>query len=503
VNLYDVDTFGGLDADTDRLLETCFENHEAYTSAMAHQHYLVLGRKGSGKTAIFRKIINTNQPDVFSLGLTFADYPWHHHDKQESVGVPEEERFVHSWKYLILLSLSKVLLNNDQSQPWCDEAVDQLSKIERFIVDSYGTKNPDITQIFIPHKVLQFNAFLEVTLGAFKGSLGAKPVPVEELPTIISEVNTNLSNAVIASLNPELDYYICFDQLDLGFNPLDNKYRNRLVGLILAARDINLKAKQSQKKLSVIVFLRDDIYQTLRFEDKNKITEGFMSRIEWDTSRTKTSLKQLMEKRISTKMGIPEKDSWDATFDENELMTGRQSKYNHIIDRSFLRPRDIIKCCNEILGAYKKRIETPLSSPKRSSDKFDNRDIQAAHIEYSRYFLNELDDEIFKHIPGYENYIEILKNLDSLQFTIEDFNKALEKRKQLLAINDNPALILKNLFDFSIISYYSPGGGGYGGAEYVWKYKDPRAQFNEIATSFRVHPGFKEALGLRRYTRSD
>ncbi len=38
--------------------------------------------------------------------------------------------------------------------------------------------------------------------------------------------------------------------------------------------------------MSVIVFLRDDIYQMLQFEDKNKITENNVSIVEWDRPGT-------------------------------------------------------------------------------------------------------------------------------------------------------------------------------------------------------------------------
>ncbi|HCM6635054.1 TPA: hypothetical protein N3024_001565 [Klebsiella pneumoniae] len=101
---------------------------------------------------------------------------------------------------------------------------------------------------------------------------------------------------VLASLNPEHKYFIAFDQLDLGFDNKADDYISRLIGLLLAGRDINIAAKNAQVKFLVTVFLRDDIYNVLRFEDKNKITENFMSLIEWDTPRTTKTLKSLMEK---------------------------------------------------------------------------------------------------------------------------------------------------------------------------------------------------------------
>ena len=127
LNFSVVENFGAIDADEDQLLRDCFQNHPAYTAARAHQRFLVLGRKGSGKTAIFKRLITEREHYVFGFGHTFDDYPWPHHDLQAQAGVPEERRYIHSWRYLILLTLAKILLNIDQSQPWDETALEPLT----------------------------------------------------------------------------------------------------------------------------------------------------------------------------------------------------------------------------------------------------------------------------------------------------------------------------------------------------------------------------------------
>jgi hypothetical protein len=261
LNLAGISDFGGIDADADALLDSCFEEHQSYLAAKGHTRFLILGRKGAGKTAIFRKLIRLKEPLVFSIGHTFDDYPWYHHDRQAVAGVPAEERFVHSWKYLILITLSKVLLNWDSSQPWDDDALEPLSRIERFVVDSYGTRDPDVTQVFAPSKTLKLRGSFGVNIGAVRAGVDAERLSIEHLPLVVQEVNKTLVSAVCAALNPECDYYVCFDQLDRRFDPNDPVYKDRLVGLLLAARDINKAARDEGRKMSCLVFLRDDIYQ--------------------------------------------------------------------------------------------------------------------------------------------------------------------------------------------------------------------------------------------------
>lgn len=489
-----IKTIGGIDADTDDLLMQCFQNHTSYNEIKDLEKYIVLGRKGTGKTAIFKRFLNQKNPDYFCFGHTFSDYPWHYHDKQAKIGVPDFDKFTHSWKYLILLSLSKILLNQDQSLPYDDNSLDMLSKIESFIVDSYGTRDPDVTQIFTPSKKLKVSNNLKVDLGVLKGGVTAEGVPMEYLPTIIQEVNLNLTEYVIGSLNPDNRYHILFDQLDLGFDPTNPEYNNRVIGLLLAAKDINRVAKDKGKKMSIIVFLRDDIYNSLKFEDKNKLTQSSASIIEWDNPGSHT-LKELMERRLTQvlKETEDEKIKWEDVFDETQLMTGKQTKYNYITDRTFLRPRDAIQFCNEIIKTHR------LNDDKENL--ISNKDINDAKAEYSKYFLDELDDEIHKHIPKYQNILEVIKSIGYHQFDMDDFNNAIDKKKYLFSEEINSYESLKNLFEFSIIGYYKAGGSGYGGSEYIFKYKNTRSQFEEGAKTYRVHPGLIDFLGLKRATK--
>jgi hypothetical protein len=489
-SLLEVESFGGIDAEADILLDECFQDHEAYLDAVSHKRPLVLGRKGSGKTAIFRKIIRTRKSSVFAFGHTFSDYPWQHHKLQESIGVPEELRYVQSWLYLILLTAAKILLNQDSSQPWNERAFEELERLERFVIDSYGSRDPDVTELFTPTKRLRIRPHLRIAKEWLDLGLDLEELPVNELPRIIQEVNKNISAAIIESLNPEHDYFICFDELDRGFDPRNKSYAHMLTGLILAAKVLNGLARNGEKKFSVVIFLRDDIYHTLRFEDKNKITENFATRIEWDSPRTRWTLRELMERRFTKVIGNGAV-RWRDVFDETQEMPGRQKKYQHILDRTFCRPRDIIKFCNVILEAYKSR--------RPAQTKFANDDLNNARPSYSEYLLRELDDEIHKHIQHYEDYVSLLKKIGAGLFSREDFELAFRESTSLFTPGITPVEILRQLFEFSIVAYQRTGGVG-GGSEYIWRYLDSRARFDEGSVYFRVHPGFIEALGLKRYT---
>ncbi len=484
LQLSEIKDFGGIDADADELLRECFQDHPAYMAAKAHERFLVLGRKGSGKTAIFKRLITEREPNVFSFGHTFDDYPWAYHDLQAQGGIPEERRYIHSWRYLINIGLAKLLLNVDQSQPWDESAIEALGDLEDFVVDSYGSRDPDLTQLFQPQKKLRFKGSLKLSIASIEG----ETVLVKELPLHIQEVNRSVQQSVLTSLNPEHDYYVCFDQLDLGFTTDDPRYAHRLIGLILAASDLWKAARDAGKRFSVVVFLRDDIYELLHFEDKNKITENNMVKVEWNQGGDDLTLKGLMERRFGQVSGSEGNVPWDDLFDETKEMPGRQTKYAHICDRTFLRPRDMIKYCNEVLVAYK-----GASNDGQPEPKFDNATVIAARPTYSAYLLRELDDEIAKHIPEYKEYLEVLKRVGSVHFSPARFEEEWSKRASLKEMSSGKAL--EELFEFSVIGYLKSGGGG-GGSKYVWRYLDAGAKFDPAAETFRVHAGFKESLDL-------
>lgn len=389
--------------------------------------------------------------------------------------------------------MSKILLNHDASQPFSDQASISLSALESFIIDTYGTRDPEVSRIFRPATELKLDGSFETNFGFFKSNANTKIVPISDLPAIAPEVNANIARHVISALNPSNEYFVLFDELDIGFGPNDDAYHLRLIGLILAARDLRLEAAEHNRNLRIIIFLRNDIYSALRFEDKNKITEGFLEEIAWDQPGSEHTLKGLMEKRFSTLLGIPEEGAWNVVFNETREMTGHQTKYQHIVDRTMLRPRDVIKFCNSILPLYK--------ADENRKGQFDNEHVNSAREDFSNYLLNELTDEVFKHLGDHDKYFELLRELEALQFTPERFDEACRNRPDLVPSLSGSREILASLFEFSVIGYYQPGGTR-GGATFVYRYKSPQARFNPNAQQYQVHLGLQEALGLKRYHRS-
>jgi hypothetical protein len=196
-----------------------------------------------------------------------------------------------------------------------------------------------------------------------------------------------------------------------------------------------------------------------------------------------------MNKRFSKVLNIPEENAWEVVFQEDLQMPGRQSKYQYMLDRTFKRPRDIIKFTNEVLRSFKQ--------DQSRSEKFQNPNIITARIEYSKYLRKELVDEMHQHFPKESIAFDMIRSIGFQSFTVTRFK---EEHKALLERDPaapSPSTILKELYNFSVITYLKVGGAG-GGSEWVWKYEDTDAEYDERANVFRVHSGLKEVLGLKQ-----
>jgi hypothetical protein len=95
--------------------------------------------------------------------------------------------------------------------------------------------------------------------------------------------------------------------------------------------------------------------------------------------------------------------------------------------------------------------------------------------------------------------MELLRSIGVWQFTFEELEKCFFASPKL-ANQGSAKDLLQELYDFSLIGFYRPGGRGYGGSEYVFKYKEPRTRLDSAATRFRTHPGLIDVLGLKRFS---
>jgi hypothetical protein len=96
--------FGRFDAESDpNLLDYFVVTGTAREAAEGQQ--LVVGRKGSGKTALFRHLADRLSRDGYVVDLDLAEYVFRVHRGLLEQGIGREFAYTSSWRLLILTSM--------------------------------------------------------------------------------------------------------------------------------------------------------------------------------------------------------------------------------------------------------------------------------------------------------------------------------------------------------------------------------------------------------------
>jgi hypothetical protein len=476
VSLSKFDTFGDVAAEDDAVLDY-FLSTNAVQRVEKGDAFLVLGRKGTGKTAIVR-YLTEGKRNPLSKALNLRGYPWNVHASRIDHGASEIEAYVSSWRYLVAVELATLVAADAKG------SVSQHAKpLKQFLHDNYGGTSPNLSDILRPNNLKLEKFSLEPSvMGNKLGSVSLNRTGKDHQFGL--ELNA-LSNSILAAVEAASTdaklgaLSLHFDELDHGLSELHEARSKMLIGLILAARDIKRSAQRSFGTVNPVVYLRSDLWDDLQFSDKNKISQTLTFHLEWAPD----TLLDLVETRLKAKLSP--KTTWD-DINDGALMRGSQSKWNHILARTFLRPRDVISFLNTALGQVKKRTGEPLI--------FTNKDIVASRENYSSYLKQELDDEIRPHWPFWDEALQACSAISTITFDRGDFEREYGRRKSA----NNPVTFeeaLQYLYRFSVVGYERRSG--YGGSSWAFQYTDPQAGWDAGASRFKVHPGLKEYAKLR------
>jgi hypothetical protein len=477
VSLSAFDTFGDVAAEDDAVLDY-FLATNAVQKIEKGDAFLVLGRKGTGKTAIVRYLTEGKKKNSLSKALSLRGYPWNVHASRVDHGASEIEAYVSSWRYLIAVELATLVVADSGASK-----SKSASPLKQFLKDNYGGSNPELADILRPNSLKLEKFSLEpAVLGNKLGSVTLnRPDNDHQFGLELNALSNSILESVekVASEAKLGSLALHFDELDQGLSELSDARSKMLIGLILAARDIRRSGQRQYGSVNPIVYLRSDLWDDLQFSDKNKISQTLTFHLEW----TPESLLDLIETRLRAK--LPGSAAWiDVT--DGALMRGSQSKWNHILARTFLRPRDVIRFLNTALDEAKKRSDEPLV--------FTNKDIVASRENYSAYLKQELDDEIRPHWRFWDEALQSCSAISTITFDRENFEVEYGCRKsEKNSVTFGEALEL--LYRFSVIAY--DRRSGYGGSSWTFQYTDPQAGWDAGSSRYKVHLGLKEYAKLR------
>ena len=468
-------SIGQPSAEEDPVLEY-FLTTDAVRQVEDNEVFLILGRKGSGKTALVKHFTKDHGKNPYRRPLNLRGYPWTLHSDLADSQVGEMETYVASWRYLIAAQAASACLE----AKFANE-IAQESKLRSFFNTNYGAPTVDVDKVFSPTKIVIDKAVLQPKIAGQELGLiefrSVRPGFGQQIDAVATEIIRLVGETMRYRGRNHIELH--FDELDVGLEKFDRSRELLIVGLILAVQSFRGFSVKSDQIVRPFVYLRQDLWDTLAFSDKNKISRGPALVLNWHSN----SLFDMVNARLQKIADV----SWSDLIDER-LMRGTQQKWDHILSRTLDRPRDVISYINIIL------------EQKKDRELLSNEDISSVRAEYSTYFKEELDDEIKAHWPHWEDAVSALRDIGYITFTRSQFDEAYERQRSKDNRIEDAGGALSRLFEYSVVSYLRPRRGG--GSDWVWKYKDRTANFDARAERFRVHSGIVEFANLREERRT-
>lgn len=440
---------------------------------LSKETFLILGRKGTGKS-LLSEYINKKakeSPQWFSKINSYKDFKFHQllHLKSDDIS-PNE--YLSIWEWVCLIDLANILIEDEGiSDISSKEVIDKFVKNNHFSFGLDANKLIEATkQKKINGSLLKFSADYQLTS---KESHGSYLNYLEGLRNIVFK----------ALSSSQSQYTLFYDELDDRFR-LDDVYRNGIISLIKTVDKLNMLFLKNNINAKIVLILRSDIYAILNDPDLNKIKMDNSIELVWGKSLDETSpLFDLVIAKISSSVpqfkAFSRDDILKALFPDNPIWN--ISPFRFILQRTFLRPRDIIVYLNLIIE----------NNP--DSICFDGESIRNQDDNYSDYFMQEIRNELSGHLEDkqIDEALLLLKQYGKKFFDYKSIKKYFEANSSQyknIDIDDT----LRILFKHSVIGNARQAKEN---SKYYWAFRDHRTEV-DFSKPFVVHFGFNRTLSL-------
>ncbi|UVK90207.1 hypothetical protein LOY52_09090 [Pseudomonas sp. B21-051] len=426
-----------------------YEDYHKLMPALSTEQFIVIGRKGSGKSAFaeFVSAKSKSTPNLFSQFIRASEFQI----EKAIQSVAGKESSVDSesfFLWLIYTNILKMFSNNAAIQE--DKSYELLRQFLNKNSGYINIKDFEIKGLVEKHgfdvSIEQFKRFFRLKMNRSLEIKSERASFDKLLPHLEEVIVAALSS--VAERDNKNSYSIFFDDLDVWFNSSSRESSDSLVSLIRACRRVNNTVFGANEiRAKAIILLRDDIesYISARYADTAKILASYSIKINWyqeDYSgadfEDKLSLKRFINKRIAyafNKAGksFDSEDPWSALVDN---MSGERSSFKHVVNKTLFRPRDLLLFFKPLEnGSY----NFPLS----------RYEINTLSVSYARELAKEVKNELSSFYSGtqVENIFGAITEIARTKTKYEDALKIIESNCKDVVPKD----VLEDLFLRSIV----------------------------------------------------
>lgn len=465
LTLRDID-LGDIEAEADHKLSEYFIETDFARDAVSGTGATFLGRKGSGKSALFtqlpRLMHESGQDEVIVRLLTPDNYAWAALKGYREQGLLLEHAHTNAWRYTLATEIAVAIVADGRTWPAaCRDAVDGLAQ---FVRSNYGDPNASFGRsagsLIAGLRTLNLSAF-GFGVAVERGQTADAPVTPAVTAAILERIQIVLQEGRVV---------VAIDRLDDSWDA-SSESQSLLVGLLKAGRELNntLGARsQVGRGLRVVSFLRSDIYDQLRFDDKDK-HRASERLIVWTPDLLSTMLSRRLPGGVRA----------DDLFERGE-MRGGITPVNYIVKRTFLRPREVLQ-----FAGY------AIQTAGMDSTLITKDQVRAAEDRYSTAKVADLKQEYQKAALDFEPLLESLRDGVHRYDSFHEFEEVFARKAPALLERLGFQRILEVLFEASVIGI-RPGNAG-----------SPRFKSEDAnlvlpaAGAIYIHQGLGDGLRIR------
>jgi hypothetical protein len=442
---------GSLAAENDTMLSNVFVD-AGYLDRLSDANegaFLILGRAGSGKTALIRQLrdrhSHVTQLDPEELSMQYL---------QNSVlrtvagwGVNLEIFYKYLWRHICILELIRMRYGDAADaassvngilkfiDPQIRESL-RTRDISRSYLDSYGDSywvKTDSRVKAITSEVeskLRDDSRVSASLGlgaatvGFAASRGGDSRTLDHVETeIIERAQQIVSDFQIAELNrvvdalgksgfsdPQNPYLIVIDDLDKNWMPDDSLYLDLVKSLLFTVRDLNYRLQNAK----IIVALREDIsHRVFQLRSPHEPQREKWSDVQIKVRWSAEQLVKMVDNRLAEVYRGEYVQTAPTLADILPLKRKNRDEdepLDYVLERTLMRPRDLIDLLNRCFD------ETSAVS------RLTLADLRSAEVGYSEARLNAILDEWDKSYLGLRLTFSLLTKLGP-RFTLSDITE--------------------------------------------------------------------------------
>jgi hypothetical protein len=365
---------------------------DEYNRALRGEVNLVVGRKGTGKTALWiqlrdriradkRNIVVDLKPEGYQL-LKLKEDMLAHLTQGAS-----QHLLTAFWEYLILLEVTHKLLEKDKNTyKYNHELRDLYIELER----SYHVENFSAEGDF-SERLLSLSQRIAQDYVTKFGSADARKLSTDDVTRLVyaHDVRT-LRERVANYLSRKQGVWILFDNLDKGWSTqgVDVVDATVLRCLIDAGRKLERDMRKADFPFRCIVFIRNDVYEYVMRQSSDYGKE-MRATLDWTDA---DMLRELLRLRLAAALGeqtatVPFEQLWPSLCVSH--YRGEETSA-YIIERSLMRPRNVLKLFSHARGF----------ASNLNHNKITESDLEKGARAYSQDLLIELDHELTDVFPA-------------------------------------------------------------------------------------------------------